>query len=99
MKQCEFNDCKAVNNGSSGGALWTKFDSSRLTINDSSFIRCTCTQNGGAIAQVQLRNDGGIGLCNVTFTECKTIAGSISQNFGWGGGIYIFVKYSTDPNM
>ncbi|KAA6353599.1 MAG: hypothetical protein EZS28_050874, partial [Streblomastix strix] len=93
---CVFVDCNATNGGS-GGALWGSYAASAVTgIDDTTFTRCSCQQegNGGAFAFIQVNEWSGVNMTRCTFTECATLAGLESQNFGWGGGIFMDIKHS-----
>ncbi|KAA6401104.1 MAG: hypothetical protein EZS28_003373, partial [Streblomastix strix] len=96
ITNCVFVDCNATNGGSGGALWWQFFGDSVSDINDTTFTRCSCMQegNGGAFALTLKNHWAGVNMNRCTFTECATLAGLESQNFGWGGAIFVDLQHN-----
>ncbi|KAA6368101.1 MAG: hypothetical protein EZS28_036372 [Streblomastix strix] len=89
----QFNLCYSTD--SDGGSIFAFINEGSLSLNQVIFTDCNCTQPGygGAIAIVQQDYKSRISITDSSFTNCLTLPGSSSQRYGWGGAIYIQIRY------
>ncbi|KAA6383332.1 MAG: hypothetical protein EZS28_021141 [Streblomastix strix] len=90
----QFNLCYSTD--SDGGSIFALINSGSLSLNQVTFIGSSCTQpgSGGAIAIVQQNSNNRISITESSFTNCQTLSGGSSTQYGWGGAIYIDIWYN-----
>ncbi|KAA6381715.1 MAG: hypothetical protein EZS28_022757 [Streblomastix strix] len=89
----QFESCYSTN--SDGGSIFAQINLGSLSLNQVIFTDCNCTQpgSGGAIAINQQNSNSPISITDSSFTNCLTLQRSQSQRYGWGGAIYIQIRY------
>ncbi|KAA6374533.1 MAG: hypothetical protein EZS28_029940 [Streblomastix strix] len=93
IENTQFKDCYSAN--SDGGSILASINNGSLIVNKVTFVGSSCSQpgSGGAIAIEQNSSDSRISIIESSFTNCHTLSGS-SSRYGWGGAIYINIKYN-----
>ncbi|KAA6372449.1 MAG: hypothetical protein EZS28_032024, partial [Streblomastix strix] len=90
---CSFSSCSSSVNG---GAIYAELNfNAALSIDNGIFKDCNCTQpgNGGSLCILQQTDSSKIFITNTSFINCLTLAGTSNQ-YGWGGAIYINISYN-----
>ncbi|KAA6360356.1 MAG: hypothetical protein EZS28_044117, partial [Streblomastix strix] len=90
---CSFSSCSSSVNG---GAIYAELNfNAALSIDNGIFNDCNCTQpgNGGALCILQQTDSSKIFITDTSFINCLTLPGTSNQ-YGWGGAIYINISYN-----